>query len=522
MTRPDPGDPIVRRALLSVSDTRGLAELAHCLTDLGVELVATSGTRAHLAAEGVPSRAAEELTGIGAWFGGRIKTLHPGLLGGVLAPRTPEGLEELASRGLLPIDLVVSNLYPFAEHLADPPGGSPKEEFVDIGGVTLIRAAAKNWRFVGVLSSPSDYPEAIEELRQRSGRLSEETRHRLARLVFDRTAAYDRTIADALGGRTIGPGGFPEQLSLRRDHVALRYGENPHQPAATYRLENPEGSLHGPGETRVLKGGALSYTNLVDLDTALSTVAEFSVPSAAVVKHATPCGVATGAGVPEALSKAFATDPVARYGCAVAVNRPFQEADAEALHGVFVDLLAAPEITPGALDRLGRRPKIKVVAAGPPRSAPPRWEVRSALGRILVQHADERALVPDDFGLVTTHRAPAEALASLDFAWRVVRHAKSNAIVLAQGGSTVGIGSGQATRVKAVELAVEVAGARAKGSVLASDAFFPFPDGIEAAGKAGISAILQPGGSIRDPDVIAAAERHGIAMYFTRWRVFRH
>jgi phosphoribosylaminoimidazolecarboxamide formyltransferase/IMP cyclohydrolase len=272
----------------------------------------------------------------------------------------------------------------------------------------------------------------------------------------------------------------------------------------------------------LLKGDSLSYTNLLDADTALEIVSEFPLPAAAVVKHATPCGVAEGATVREALERAIATDPVARFGCAVAVNRPVGAKDPEVLHGVFVDLLAAPDVEPEAREALGRRPKLKLVRTAAPDPERVRWDARTTFGRVLVQEADRRQLAPGEFKPVTSHRASPEQLCSLDFAWRVVRHAKSNAIVLARGPATVGIGSGQPTRVKAVELACEVAGDRARGAVLASDAFFPFADGVEAAARAGVTAILQPGGSLRDPEVIAAAERAGVAMYFTGWRVFRH
>jgi phosphoribosylaminoimidazolecarboxamide formyltransferase / IMP cyclohydrolase len=315
---------------------------------------------------------------------------------------------------------------------------------------------------------------------------------------------------------------LPEEVRFRREPLELRYGENPHQRAAVYRRVGPEVAGGGPRPFTVVKGDALSFTNLLDVDTALALVAEFPGPSAAVVKHATPCGVASGATLREAIERAIATDPVARYGCAVAVNRPLGAEDPAALKGVFVDLLVAPEFDAAALESLGHRPKVKVVRSDPPPLTTPGWEAKSALGRLLLQERDRRELVPSDFRCVTTKIASPEAACALDFAWRVVRHAKSNAIVLAQGARTVGIGSGQPTRVKAVELACEVAGERARGSVLASDAFFPFPDGLEVAGRAGVAAVIQPGGSMRDPEVIAVAEKFGIAMYFTGWRVFRH
>ncbi len=508
----------LRRALLSVSDTTGLVALARQLSERSVELLATSGTRAHLERASLKVRPAEELTGIGDWFGGRIKTLHPGLLGGILAPRTEAGAAELASRNLLPIDLVVVNFYPFAHHLSESPGATDAEEFIDVGGVTLARAAAKNHASVAVVSDPSDYPELARDLDEFGGATTSATRRRLARAAFARTSAYDRAIATHLAGAATAEAS-PESLSFEREPLELRYGENPHQRAAVYRLR--AGPPMEPAALRSLKGSSLSFTNLLDLDTAAGVVAELDRPAAAVVKHATPCGVATGATLSEALAGAIATDPVARYGCVVAVNRPLTVDAVAELHGVFVDLLAAPAFAPEALAALEKRPKLKVVELSPlPEGV--QWESKGALGRLLLQEVDRRPLVPTDLRLVTTHRATEAELDSLGFAWKVVRHAKSNAVVLAHGAVVVGIGSGQPTRVKAVELALEVAGPRAQGAVLASDAFFPFADGVEAAAAAGVTAILQPGGSLRDPEVIAAAERAGVAMYLTGWRVFRH
>jgi len=361
----------------------------------------------------------------------------------------------------------------------------------------------------------------LAELRANHGTVGAESRRRLAVRAFERCTAYDAAIARGLGRSAAPSEPFPEEVVFRREPVRLRYGENPHQKAAAYGEVSPGAGLT-PSPFALLKGDALSFTNLLDIDTALSIVAEFSAPTAAVVKHATPCGVASGSTMTEALERAIATDPVARYGCAVAVNRPVGPDDPAALKGVFVDLLAAPEFHPSALETLGRRAKVKLVRTAPPTLAPGRWEAKSALGRLLLQEVDVRQLVPTDLKHITGPEASAEQLRALDFAWRVVRHAKSNAIVLANASSTVGIGSGQPTRVKAVQLACEVAGDRAKGSVLASDAFFPFPDGVEIAGRAGVVAILQPGGSLRDKEVIETAERYGISMYFTGWRVFRH
>jgi phosphoribosylaminoimidazolecarboxamide formyltransferase/IMP cyclohydrolase len=511
----------VRRALLSVSDTRGLAPFAQALQKAGIDLIATGGTRAHIEKAGVPCRAAEDLTKVGSWFGGRIKTLHPGILGGILAPRTEAGLAELTQRELMPIDLVAVNFYPFGRHLAEHPDAPDREEFIDIGGVTLARAAAKNHAFVAAVTDPGQYEDVVTELADSGGKLSASTRRRLAQAAYERTAEYDRAIASALGGERSSTA-FPASVEFLREPLELRYGENPHQAAAVYWVGAPADAPMTPAPFDRLKGPALSFTNLLDLDTALGIVGEFDDPSAAIVKHATPCGAAASATLTNAVAHAVATDPVARYGCVVAVNRPVTSADVDALHGVFVDLLAAPSFDPAALAMLDKRPKIKLVRVDAPKFGVRRWEAHSALGRLLLQEADQRPLSGSELTTVTQRSATPDELRSLAFAWSVARHAKSNAIVLGRGTRTVGIGSGQPTRVKAVELAVEVAGDRAKGSVLASDAFFPFADGIDVAGKAGITAILQPGGSLRDPEVIAAADRWGIAMLFTGWRIFRH
>jgi phosphoribosylaminoimidazolecarboxamide formyltransferase / IMP cyclohydrolase len=516
----------LRRALLSVSDATGLEALARGLHKHGIEIWATEGTARGLAATGLPIHAAEELTGIGSWFGGRVKTLHPGILGGILAPRTEGGLRELGERHLHPIDLVVTNFYPFEERFRADPSAEDLEEMIDVGGVTLARAAAKNHAAVAILTSPDQYAELLRELEEGKGSVSAVARRAWAARAFERTHAYDRLIAEALAHRdpSVAPATeFPAGIEFEREPgLELRYGENPHQRARAYRLKAPAGAPLPLEPLDVLQGEALSFNNLVDLETSLAIVAEFPAPTAAVVKHATPTGVASGGTITEALERALATDPVARYGCVIAVNRPLDEAALAPLHGVFIDLLVAPGIADAARTPLGRRKKLKLVRGRPPPHDRPRWEARTALGRLLLEEVDQRNLKPEEFNLVTTSKATPEELASMEFAWRVVRHAKSNAIVLARGSATVGIGAGQTSRVQAVEIACAVAGERARGAVLASDAFFPFADGVEAAAKAGVRAILQPGGSVRDPEVIRAAQDHGLAMYLTGWRVFRH
>jgi phosphoribosylaminoimidazolecarboxamide formyltransferase/IMP cyclohydrolase len=455
-----------------------------------------------------------------------VKTLHPGILGGILAPRTEAGLRELGERHLHPIDLVVTNFYPFEDRFRANPRAEDLEEMIDVGGVTLARAAAKNHAAVAVLTSPEQYPELLRELDEGQGTVSAPARRAWAAQAFERTHAYDRLIAQAIMEREPSSDAgseFPAGIEFERERgLELRYGENPHQRARAYRLRTPAGAPIPPVPLEVLQGQALSFNNLVDLETSLGIVAEFPMPTAAVVKHATPTGVASGATIGEALERALATDPVARYGCVIAVNRPLDEAALAPLHGVFIDLLVAPEVGDAVRAPLARRKKLKLVRGAPPPRDRPRWEARTALGRLLLEEVDQRDLKPEEFRLVTTAKATPEELCALDFAWRVVRHAKSNAIVIARGSATVGIGAGQTSRVQAVEIACAVAGERARGAVLASDAFFPFADGVEAAAKAGVHAILQPGGSLRDPEVIRAAEEHGLAMYLTGWRVFRH
>jgi phosphoribosylaminoimidazolecarboxamide formyltransferase / IMP cyclohydrolase len=513
----------VERALLSVQDKSGLAPFAQGLAGLGIELWATSGTRRALEDAGCPAHAVEDLTGVDAWFGGRVKTLHPAVFGGILAPRTAPGLEELARHHLRPFDLVVVNLYPFEQHLAEAPDATDREEYIDIGGVALVRAAGKNHEAVAVVSDPAQYVGVLEELRDRRGGLSAATRRHLATEAFERCSRYDAAIAAGLR-ELVSPGAtpFPPELALAADPLPLRYGENPHQKARAYAFHGSASLEEPPVPFDVLKGDSPSYTNLLDLETAVGLVGEFRGPAAAVVKHATPCGAAAAGTIDEALRAAVATDPVARYGCAVAVNRPLRADDLAAFHGVFVDLLAAPTYEADALEALGRRPKVKVVRVPTDPAGRPRWEARTALGRLLVQEADRRPLDPTTLRHVAGPELEPAGLATFGFAWSVVRYARSNAIVLARGSATVGIGSGQPTRVKAVELAGEVAGDRARGALLASDAFFPFADGIEAAAHAGVRAVVQPGGSVRDAEVIAAAERAGMSMYFTGWRVFRH
>lgn len=514
-----------RRALLSAFDPLALLPLAKGLSQHRVELWASSGTQKRLSAEGLVVRSTEELTGISGWFGHRVATLHPALFGGVLAPRTPEGEKELQERKILPFDLVAVLFYPFEEELARgtlAPGDLV--ERIDVGGPSLLRAAAKNHRWVVPVSDPGDTDLLLQELKEKGG-ITGATRARLAAKVFQRTALHDIAVTNWLS--SLDSPQDPDRiaatfLGFTPTGETLRYGENPHQPSAVLGVAGPPGVPLAPWSMEVLKGEALSYNNFLDLERSLTLVGEFELPSAAVVKHATPCGAASAKTIEEACSLALEADPVARYGCALALNAPLSEAGVDALKGTFIDILAGPEFSPAVRARLEKRPKLKLVRVRPPDPKVARWEGRTATGRLLLQQTDQRMLRPEDFRLVSKVKASPEELCSADFAWRVVRHAKSNAIVLAKGTRTLGIGAGQTSRVGAVRTALEVAGERARGSVLASDAYFPFADGIEEAGKAGVKVILQPGGSIRDEEVIAMADRYGVAMYMTGWRVFRH
>jgi phosphoribosylaminoimidazolecarboxamide formyltransferase/IMP cyclohydrolase len=519
----------VRRALISAHDVAVFLPLAKGLSELGTELWATSGTMKHLAAKGIPSKSTEELTGIGSWFDGRVKTLHPKLFGGILAPRTEEGEKEMASHEVFPFDLVAVHLYPFEEALAK--GGedfAKMVELIDVGGPSMLRAAAKNFRWVVPVPGPSEAETVMKELREGKA-VSYVTRRALAAEVFKRTLLYDSAIYSWLGAITAPKSASkvqpPPAMVMRcNPEERLRYGENPHQMSWVYSISSPGVPLT-PWPLKVVKGDALSYNNFLDMETTLSLMSEFDEPAAAVVKHATPCGVATGSSIEKALEEAIATDEVARYGCVIAVNRPITTACMDAMKGTFVDLLVAPEYSNDILDRLTKRPKLKAVRLEGKIDdivARPRLEARTAAGRFLVEECDQRRLSLETLRQVSKLKASPDELKALAFAWKVVRNVRSNAIVLANGTRTVGIGGGQTSRVGAVNDALRIAGDRAKGAVMASDAYFPFPDGVEAAVSAGVKAIIHPGGSIRDKEAIEAADKLGASMYLTGWRVFRH
>jgi phosphoribosylaminoimidazolecarboxamide formyltransferase / IMP cyclohydrolase len=520
------------RALLSVYDKAGLVDLAQGLAGLGYELVASGGTARSLSAAGLPVTPVEQVTGFPEILGGRVKTLHPAVHGGILARRTPEHLAELAAHGITPVDLVACNLYPFAATVARA-GVTESEavEEIDIGGVALLRAAAKNFGSVTVLCDPADYAGALDALRR--GEISLEERRRLALVAFRHTAAYDAAIATWLTGRVEGwqaqglP--LPGALNLAAERVqCLRYGENPHQQAALYRpLPGSFGWQGAEPPFRQLQGKELSFNNIVDLDAAWDMAREFDEPTVAIIKHTNPSGLASAGDLVEAYRLALACDPVSAFGSIVAANRPADLALLEEIGSLFVEVLVAPGYTSEALAWLAQhKANCRVMAAGDGEGGreriAPALLLRSVRGGLLVQTADLRGVEEGAWQVVTRREPTGVERRSLAFAWRTVKHVKSNAIVFVQGTATVGVGAGQMNRVDSVYLAARRAGERSGGAVMGSDAFFPFPDGIEAAAAAGVTACIQPGGSLRDDEAIAAADRLGMAMVFTGERHFRH
>ncbi|GBC78442.1 Bifunctional purine biosynthesis protein PurH [bacterium HR08] len=524
----------IRRALLSVSDKRGLLEFAQRLHLQGVELISTGGTASLLRAAHLPVRDVSEVTGFPEILSGRVKTLHPKIHGGLLAVRqSPEHQREVEAYGLPLIDLVVVNLYPFVQTVARSEATlTDVIENIDIGGPTLIRAAAKNFRDVAVIVDPSDYEPLLEEL-QTHGGISLATRLRLAQKAFAHVAEYDAAIADFFANRLrladeevrVEPEPeMPMRLTLRlQQQEPLRYGENPHQKAALYRIPRDE---PGVAAARQLQGKELSFNNYLDLDAAWALVTEFSEPACVIIKHTNPCGVATGETPATAYRKALATDPVSAFGGIVGFNRPVDEETAQALAELFLEAIIAPGYEREALTVLSRKKNLRVMLMErAPADGDEKWsgyDLKRIHGGILLQTRDRIAWDSTALRIVTRREPTNEELAALRFAWIVCKHVKSNAIVLAQPGQLIGVGAGQMSRVDAVKLAAMKASLPIEGSVLASDAFFPFRDGVDEAARHGVRAIIQPGGSIRDAEVIAAADEHGLAMVFTGVRHFKH
>jgi phosphoribosylaminoimidazolecarboxamide formyltransferase / IMP cyclohydrolase len=511
----------IRRALVSVYDKSGLEELARGLHEAGVELVSTGSTAKRIAAAGVPVTGVEELTGFPECLDGRVKTLHPRVHAGILADQRLEGhRQQLRELGVEPFELVIVNLYPFRETVAS--GASPDEcvEQIDIGGPSMVRAAAKNHPSVAVVVNPGRYADVLAAVR--GGGFSLEERKRLAAEAFQHTAAYDVAVATwfAHDYAAVDDSGFPDFLGAAYQRVdVLRYGENPHQPAALYATGNG-----GLAQAEQLHGKEMSFNNYQDTEAARRAAYDHEAPCVAIIKHANPCGIAVGTDVAEAHRKAHACDSLSAYGGVIAVNRPVSAAMAEQVAGIFTEVIVAPDYEDGAVDILARKKNIRVLRCPEAPSDP--VEVKPIDGGALLQVTDRLQSEGDDVAnwrLATGDPLPEAELAELAFAWRTCRAVKSNAILLAKDGATVGVGMGQVNRVDSARLAVQRAGAdRAAGAYAASDAFFPFPDGLEVLTEAGVKAVVQPGGSIRDEAVIEAARAAGVTMYLTGTRHFFH
>jgi phosphoribosylaminoimidazolecarboxamide formyltransferase / IMP cyclohydrolase len=506
---------MIKRVLISVTDKTGVVDFARGLHELGASLVSTGGTARMIREAGVPVQDVAEVTGFPEMLDGRVKTMHPRIAAGMLAIRDrTDHMQALAAHDIAPIDMVVVNLYRFEEVAARPDAHLAELiENIDIGGPTMIRAAAKNYQDVAVVVSPGDYVAVLDEMRRSGGALSRETKWRLARQAFRTTADYDAAISARLDRDESGP--LPPDLRVRAPKlIDLRYGENPHQSAALYGVRGA-----GIAGAAQLHGKELSYNNLVDLDAAWQLACEFPGPAVAIIKHTNPCGCAEQETLAEAWCKALECDPVSAYGGVVGINRPVDAETAREMANLFVEAIAAPGYAAEALEILSAKKNLRLMQVEP---AAERLVIKSISGGFLAQTVDD-ARLDRASAAVKTKRAPtAEEWTALDFGWSVAKHVKSNAIVFARPGQVVGVGAGQMSRVDSVKLAAMKAILPLAGSVVASDAFFPFPDGVEEAVKNGATAFIQPGGSVRDAEVIAAADRLGVAMVFTGVRHFRH
>ena len=518
----------IQRALVSVYDKTNLLEIANALAQRGVEILSTGGTARHLRDAGIDILDVSDYTGFPEMLDGRVKTLHPKIHGGILADRdNAEHNTQAEAHAITAIDMVICNLYPFEATIAKPDVTLPEAiENIDIGGPTMIRAAAKNYRHVAVLTESSQYPQIIADLDASDGCLSEERRFELAKKAFTHTAHYDTAIAAYLADIDSQPDEFATDLTLRfKKERTLRYGENPHQRAAFYKTGTSPGAC--AAWANQLSGQPLSFNNLLDLEAALEIVKDFETPACAIIKHNNPCGLATASNLQDAFTNALECDRTSAFGSIVGLNRRVTIQTANIVReaanaGVKIDAIIAPSYTEKALRALSRVKRRPILEAGSLSSAEPVLQVRNITGGVLVQDPDVHDLGADDLE-VATSRAPTEAeIESLFFAWKACKHVKSNCILLTNGTQSVGIGAGQMSRVDAAIIAIRKAGEKANGAVLASDAYFPFPDGVEIAGEAGISAIIQPGGSVNDAPVIETADAYGIAMVLTGVRHFRH
>ena len=518
----------IRRALLSVTDKSGLVEFAQTLVSLGVELISTGGTAKALRAVGLAVKDISELTGFPEMLDGRVKTLHPKVHGGLLYIRgNAEHEAAVREHGIEPIDMVVVNLYAF-EKTAAKSGVAFGElvENIDIGGPSMVRSAAKNFEDVAIVTSVADYPALADELKANAGTLARATRWQLAKKAFSTTAAYDTAIANAFDRIPEAPertapvafdsSALPTTLRINLPLAqSLRYGENPHQRAALYA----DGSGLGIAGATQLQGKELSFNNLVDLDACWDLAQEFDSPAVAIIKHTNPCGAAVGTSILDAYTKALACDPVSAFGGVIGINRPVEADAAEEIAKLFVEAIVAPSFSPEARERFAKKKNLRLVEI---KSAIPGFVAKRVSGGLLLQDADTGRISEAELKLVTKRVPTPEELASLLFAWRVCKHVKSNAIVYVRDGQTVGVGAGQMSRVDAARFGAQKAVLPLENTVAASDAFFPFPDGLEEVAKAGATAVIQPGGSVRDQEVIDAANRLGLAMVFTGIRHFRH
>ena len=517
----------IKRALISVTDKTGIVEFAKKLSSFGVEILSTGGTAAQLRKSSIKVKDVSEYTGFPEMMDGRLKTLHPKIHGGLLALRdNPKHIKAMKEHGIEPIDMVVINLYRFEDTVAKE--GCSLEaaiENIDIGGPTMLRAAAKNYRFVSVITDPADYSLILKEMEKTGGKISEATNFNLAVKTFQTTARYDGAISNYLG--TLTPDGdkkdFPDTFTVQFSMAqSLRYGENPHQKAAFYR-EN-DATLAAISNAKQLQGKELSYNNIMDSDAAWLAASDFALPAAVIIKHANPCGAATSeSGLVEAYKKAMATDPISAFGGIVAFNRPVDKATAEELAKIFLEVILAPSFDAEALNVLAAKKNVRLLEI-PIKSGKfvSGYDFRRVVGGLLLQDRDTAPLDIRQAKVVTKRKPTQEEYQALDFAWRVVKHVKSNAIVYATKDQLVGVGAGQTSRVDSVKIAKMKAVLPTKGCVLGSDAFFPFRDGVDMASGTGITAIIQPGGSVRDEEVIKAADEHGIAMIFTGVRHFKH
>lgn len=520
----------IQRALISVTDKTGIVDFARKLSDAGVELISTGGTAKALREAGLKVKDISELTGFPEMLDGRVKTLHPKVHGGILHIRgNQHHVEAIREHGIQPIDMVVVNLYAF-EKTASKPGVHFEEiiENIDIGGPSMVRSAAKNFQDVAIVTSPSDYNAIAEELATHDGELTLATKWRLAQQAFATTAAYDAAISAALSRITVDDAakfdisalnaqqGFPAILRLDfRKAFDLRYGENPHQKAALYQ----DGSGKGVANGKQLQGKELSYNNIVDLQAAWDLAQEFDEPVCAIIKHTNPCGTATGKSLAEAYTRALECDPVSAFGGVIGVNRVVDAETAAEMAKLFVEAIAAPGFDAAAREQFAKKKNLRLVEIA---ALEQPYVLKNVSGGVLVQDNDVRPLKPEDLKIATERKPTEEEMRALLFAWKVCKHVKSNAILYARDGQTIGVGAGQMSRVDSAKIGAMKAILPLKGSVVASDAFFPFPDGVEVIAQAGATAIIQPGGSVRDDEVVAAANRLGLAMVMTGVRHFRH